>query len=120
MREKHRSIFEQFSSTFPPQTVQKWENMISEWKIDKSKPNPYKEPPSCTHCYSPFSLLAYNVCCSATTLQDVRLELAKDDAASSAQGVISPHNITLTTFLTTGLDLEEQQYVPYRHKPCST
>ena len=43
----------------------------------------------------------------ATTLQDVRLELAKEDAASSAA---SPHRITLATFLATGIDLEEQQY----------
>jgi len=48
---------------------------------------------------------------SATTLQDVRLELAKDDAASSAQGVVAPHRITLTTFLTTELELKEQQYI---------
>lgn len=54
---------------------------------------------------------------SATTLQDVRLELAKDDAASSAQGVVSPHKITLATFLMTGLDLEEQQYVPASPSP---
>jgi hypothetical protein len=54
---------------------------------------------------------------SATTLQDVRLELAKDDAASSAQGVVSPHRVTLTTFLMTGLDLEEQQYVVHRPFP---
>lgn len=48
---------------------------------------------------------------SVTTLQDVRLELAKDDAASSAHGLVSPHKMTLTTFLITGLDLEDQQCV---------
>ena len=46
----------------------------------------------------------------ATTLQDVRLELAKEEAAEAARGRVSPHDITLTTFLTTALDLEEQQY----------
>lgn len=55
----------------------------------------------------------------ATTLQDVRLELAKDDAASSAQGVISPHRIMLTTFLMTGLNLEEQQYVLHHPSPAA-
>jgi hypothetical protein len=48
MRDKHRSIFKQFSSTFPVQTVRRWEEIVSEWKVDKSKPNPYKEPASCT------------------------------------------------------------------------
>ena len=46
----------------------------------------------------------------ATTLQDVRLELAREEAAEAARGRVSYHNITLTTFLTTALDLEEQQY----------
>jgi hypothetical protein len=49
--------------------------------------------------------------CLATTLQDVRLELAKEEAAEAAKGCTSPHKVTLTTFLTTALDLEEQQYV---------
>lgn len=44
-----------------------------------------------------------------TTLQDVRLDLAKEEAAEAAGGHISPHNVTLITFLTTALDLEEQQ-----------
>jgi hypothetical protein len=59
------------------------------------------------------------MCGSATTLQDVQLELVKDNAASSAQGVVSPHNVTLTTFLTTGLDLEEQQYIRITLFSCS-
>jgi hypothetical protein len=51
MREKHRSVFEQFSSTFPSQTLRKWDEGILEWRMDKSKPNPYKEPASCMFCY---------------------------------------------------------------------
>jgi len=30
--------------------------------------------------------------------------------AEVARGLISPHKVTLTMFLTTALDLEEQQY----------
>lgn len=45
------------------------------------------------------------------TLQDVRLELAKEDSALAATGEISAHETSLTKFLTTGLELEEQQYV---------
>jgi hypothetical protein len=47
----------------------------------------------------------------ATTVQDVRLELVKEDTANAARGVISPHKTSLTTFLTVGMDLEEQQCV---------
>ncbi|KAM6497206.1 hypothetical protein JOM56_007679 [Amanita muscaria] len=93
MRDKHRAIFEKFSSTFPLQTVKKWEEKILQWNLDNSKPNPYAEP------------------ASSTTLHDVRLELAKEDAAIAAGGVISPHKTTLTTFLMIGLDLEEHQCV---------
>ncbi|KAH9956388.1 hypothetical protein BGW80DRAFT_1439367 [Lactifluus volemus] len=46
MRDKHRLIFQQFSSTFSPQTVQKWEATVLAWKNDRSKPNPYMEPAS--------------------------------------------------------------------------
>ena len=45
----------------------------------------------------------------ATTVQDVRLQLTQEDAAEAQRGIISPHKITLTAFLTTGLELEEQQ-----------
>ena len=50
MRDKHQSVFEQFLSTFAVKRVQEWEKAILAWKEDKSKPNPYKEPVSCTCC----------------------------------------------------------------------
>jgi hypothetical protein len=37
-------IFDQLSATFPPQTIQKWENMLLRWKSYPNAPNPYKEP----------------------------------------------------------------------------
>jgi hypothetical protein len=42
-------------------------------------------------------------------LQDVRLALAKEDTALAATGKISAHRTSLTSFLTIGLELEEQQ-----------
>ena len=48
MQEKHTLLFEQFSSTFSLETVQKWEGLVLAWKNDKSKPNPYKEPAPCS------------------------------------------------------------------------
>jgi hypothetical protein len=47
MRDKHWDIFNQFSSTFTAETVQKWENAILEWTVDRTKHNPYEEPVSC-------------------------------------------------------------------------
>jgi hypothetical protein len=56
-----------------------------------------------------FFYAAYDRPLATTTLQDVRLELAKEEAADAARGVVSPHEIVLATFVTMGLDLEEQQ-----------
>ena len=47
------------------------------------------------------------------TLQDVRLELVKEDSCLAAQGEISAHQTSLTRFLMAGSELEEQQYVLY-------
>jgi hypothetical protein len=46
----------------------------------------------------------------ATALQDVRVELAKEDSALAAAGDISPHKMSKSKFLTMGLELETQQY----------
>jgi len=44
-------------------------------------------------------------------MQDVRLELAKSDSNLAAQGGPFIHKTSLTSFITRGLELEEQQYV---------
>jgi len=46
---------------------------------------------------------------SATTLQDVRLQLAKEDAAEAALGVLPRHKVTLPALLMAGLELEDIQ-----------
>ena len=47
----------------------------------------------------------------ASTMQDVQLELAKSDAILAGQGGPFVHKSSLTSFITQGLELEEQQYV---------
>lgn len=47
--------------------------------------------------------------CVVTTLQDVRLELGKEDAEAIVAGVTPPHLISATAFLMKGLELEELQ-----------
>ena len=47
----------------------------------------------------------------AQTLSLVRLELAKEEAIRAASGEIAPHDISMSAFLTTGIELEHQQYV---------
>ncbi len=45
------------------------------------------------------------------------LELAKEEAALTETGSDQPHDMTLVLLVQSGLDLEEQQYVPY-HMCC--
>ena len=44
MRNKHREMFRQLSSTFPEDTIQRWTAMVDAWKVDHGQPNPYEEP----------------------------------------------------------------------------
>jgi hypothetical protein len=44
-----------------------------------------------------------------TTLQDVRLQLAKEDAAEAALGILPRHRVTLPSLLMAGLELEDSQ-----------
>lgn len=44
MMKKHREAYEQFVSTFPSETIQKWTIMVEDWKKDHTKPSPYAEP----------------------------------------------------------------------------
>jgi hypothetical protein len=46
-----------------------------------------------------------------TTLQDVRLQLAREEAAQVATGNAPRHKISLPAFLIIGFELEETQYV---------
>ena len=46
-----------------------------------------------------------------TTLQDVRLRLAREEATQAALGDLPRHNTSLLTFLMIGFELEDSQYV---------
>ena len=48
---------------------------------------------------------------SGSTLQDVRLELAREEASNVSLGREPRHKISMATFLMTGFDLEDNQYV---------
>jgi hypothetical protein len=44
-------------------------------------------------------------------MTDVKLELAKEEEADAGRGIIRSHETSASTFLTVGLELEEQQYI---------
>ena len=46
---------------------------------------------------------------SATTMQDVRLELAREEGLQLASGQINRHKVTMMGFFTMGFDIEDRQ-----------
>ncbi|KAG6825043.1 hypothetical protein H0H92_005019, partial [Tricholoma furcatifolium] len=100
MREKHRDVARKLTLTFSPQKIQDWSRIINEWKLHRKLKlpserkilNPYAEP------------------VKVVNLQDVKRELAKEEAEQAAQGKLPAHEkIGPTEFLILGLELEEQQ-----------
>lgn len=44
MHQVHHQLFDEFTATFPVETVAGWEKMVTEWESDMTKSNPYEEP----------------------------------------------------------------------------
>ena len=81
--------------------------MVEAWIADRTKPNPYQEPAG--RKFSWLNITDYTKISTESTMQEIRLELAKEDAKEAEQGILPPHKTSLTSFLTKGFDLEEQQ-----------
>ncbi|EDR11734.1 uncharacterized protein LACBIDRAFT_324497 [Laccaria bicolor S238N-H82] len=93
MNKKQMEIFEKFSSTFPPETVVKREQMVVCWEDDPKAPNPYDEPEA------------------MTTLQDMRLQLTQKEMLELASGRKPKHKVTMMGYFSMGFDIEDQQFV---------
>ena len=101
-------VFNQLSATFSTDTVRKWEKMVVTWNANPKAPNPYKEPKS-GEPVAKFHFVLVSHIIPEATLQDVRLQLAKEDAAEAALGVLPRHKVTLPALLMAGLELEDSQ-----------
>ena len=44
MKHKQQQRFEEHSENFPDDVIKKWEDMVTQWESDFSKPDPYEEP----------------------------------------------------------------------------
>ncbi|KAH7924727.1 hypothetical protein BV22DRAFT_1129623 [Leucogyrophana mollusca] len=96
MARKHEELFNKLSATFTPNLVAEWEEAVTRWEMNPKAPNPYEDLQS------------------GTTFIDVRLELANEEATDAANGHIAPHEITSSSWLIAGLELEDQQSA----EPC--
>ncbi|KAJ7846838.1 hypothetical protein B0H14DRAFT_2583881 [Mycena olivaceomarginata] len=75
-----------------------WKVMVEEFEMDqempldaRTKPNPYELPKS------------------GLSENDIRLELAQEEAAEHERGLLPINNVSPSAFILAGLDLEEQQ-----------
>ncbi|KAH8106480.1 hypothetical protein DFH11DRAFT_1549960 [Phellopilus nigrolimitatus] len=87
-----RAQHSEFTATFTPANIQKWTQLVDNWNADPlSSPDPYLEPEP------------------NTTINDVRRELNAEEDAEVSRGVLPLHQTSVSQFLATGLELEEQQ-----------
>ncbi|KAF8157396.1 hypothetical protein BJ912DRAFT_1026998 [Pholiota molesta] len=93
MSAKQQTVFQQFSSSLPAMTTKKWERMIELWENNPKAPNPIQIMSEVT-----------------TTLNDVRLELAKEEGFRIASGHTPQHEVTMLGFFNIGFDIEDQQF----------
>ncbi|KAI0326025.1 hypothetical protein GY45DRAFT_1234598, partial [Cubamyces sp. BRFM 1775] len=84
-------VFREYSATFDPNVVRTWEDMVSAWNADQSRPDPYEEPKK------------------TSTTAAIKHEIALEEAADAVGGKLPPHEVTPGVFLQVGLELEEQQ-----------
>ncbi|KAF9030912.1 hypothetical protein BJ165DRAFT_1411288 [Panaeolus papilionaceus] len=87
---RQEEIYEQLTSTFDERVIDTWSDMMDKWNNDHSAPNPYEEP----QC--------------GTSLQDVRLALAKEDAIAAEKGNGSSAKQPLGAFFWTAFDIEDR------------
>ncbi|TDL14310.1 hypothetical protein BD410DRAFT_734277, partial [Rickenella mellea] len=95
MKRKHRIQFDELSASRLPADIIKWHQMVLAYHADNKSPDPYLMPPA-----------EGEIC-----LAKVKLELAKEESEDATAGLISPHETSASTFLSAGLDLEDQQRV---------
>ncbi|KAL5487741.1 hypothetical protein ACEPAI_5849 [Sanghuangporus weigelae] len=81
----------EFLSMFPRETVSQWEAEALAWYADCSSTNPFHENTS------------------NSSLKDIRLQFAKEDAEDVRKGALTPVFMSEKEFLSCGLDLEAQQ-----------
>ena len=110
MKEKHTAINEKFNTTLPKDVLLSWTEMVSRWEQDKTEPNPYSHTErgmiaaSQCFCYAN-SFLAGN-------MAEVRRRLAEADKQDAQHGH-TPHEVPASVFIRSGLEIEEQQWVPF-------
>jgi hypothetical protein len=108
MASRQRKAADDFTTTFPEETVTEWKKMVKDWQGDPKLPNPYV-----SNEQGMFSkiiqLLCLTVVSPASKLSEARLRLTQEEVAEAERGRHTPHKISASVFIRMGLDLEDQQ-----------
>ncbi|KAA1479478.1 hypothetical protein DENSPDRAFT_855406 [Dentipellis sp. KUC8613] len=115
MLTEQQTRYNELKETFPTAVIGRWERMITLWDADGSQPNPYEEAVS-------DSPIAGKMCASSAIRAPSPAEgivlpcdasaapsTSKEEARQASQGVLSVHEMTSGTFLSVGMELQEQQ-----------
>ncbi|KAF7359485.1 hypothetical protein MSAN_01291300 [Mycena sanguinolenta] len=84
--------FEEFSVQ-QADHVPRWKQLVLEYEQDNMKENPYQ------------------VVVKGLTEAEVRLQFTKEEAEEAARGVPSVHDVSPSSFISVGLDLEQEQSI---------
>ncbi|KAI9064965.1 hypothetical protein FKP32DRAFT_1568832 [Trametes sanguinea] len=96
MAVKQRALFNEFNSTFPQDVVCEWERLLQIWNVNPhAVADPFAEPEASKY------------------IPRVRLQFAQEEANDTASASSVPQYLDLSpsTFVQLGLELEEQQSV---------
>lgn len=89
-----KESFESFSAK-QEDRVPTWTAMVEAYEADSTQTNPYE------------------IAHSGLNEADIRLAFAREEEEQAAKGIPAVHEVSPSTFIIAGLDLEEQQYVPH-------
>ena len=110
----HKFLHHQFVLGLPADSVGRWEEQLSKWEEDHSKPNPFEKRFKGMCAFRLLIVSFYlHFLVPAITQDAVCKRLAFEEAQEMAAGTayVLHEEISASQLITMGLDFEEQQYV---------
>ena len=103
----HRAFFLKLSSGLDQTVIKEWEELVTAWEDDQTKPSPFEEVKNGAYILRLGRIRSHIRL--AITSAHVRKQLAEEEAAASSLGEIAVHDVSPSTFIHAGLELEEYQ-----------
>ena len=115
MYTEHRHHLEQLESVIDQLALDTWTQEVEAWEADNSKPNPFEPRVKREGFVLQASRFTHSACLLAPTQNEVRLALASHESQAVDPMTANQKSIhcevTGSTMINMGLELEELQYV---------